>query len=623
MEQFAKLGPDTVRVLSWSPEGIEVGVEKSLAGQLYPGIQRGTVVEFEFARGSIVLKGFLTYAEEKALGDSKYLVFSFKAEERIPYVFELLKEDLQAIPGQQAEKSFGFNAFSLSNGKLSMDKGSLGIDGAVRFSNGMVLRLEDPSVRLVPSEDPLETGRINEMLLGGRIGGISVIVGEEGSIQAFHGGSYLPAVVMANPLGLQLGLLAKPSGEILIISSGSLLGRGIQDLGLLNVVYPNGETSTVFYTGGDLQIPALSYSSGAFVSVQVIETKVIWTSIGQKEFYGQVLSTEQLAESVLGKDFAKELVKTLLLSGLTDTQALDIATGLVKNVEWLKGVSEEKRVELVKKIAEYVKKGETAEEAIERVKKESEQYFKDVENAIYVFCDTITDAQLAAEVRDFLKHVLSTMGPDAARWLLNLLSNIYYGTSKSGGNANGKLRSVVEKFFMYPESKMHGCALASTKIAQLMKLEESALMELLEEYFREISERTTTFELEGKRITLTKGSQATLYSGEFEKIGPGAYKIVISWKWDEGEKGTVEGTMSFSITRSTKSDYITIPARVGDDILDSIKNAIKEATGDEKVEVNNAKVSITRWSSTILSGSSRRYSRGRGLRSSSTPIATR
>ncbi|MEM3958595.1 MAG: hypothetical protein QXO47_10400, partial [Thermoproteota archaeon] len=179
-EQLSKLGPDTVRVLSFGSEGVEVGVEKNLASQLYPGIQKGTIVEFEFAKGSIVLKGLLTYAEERALGDTKYLVFTFKAEERIPYVFELLKEDLQAIPGKQVEKTFGFNTFSLSNGKLTLDKGTLSMDGAVRLSDGMILRIDDPSIRLMPSQDALDTGVINRIVFQGRISGTSIVVDEEG-----------------------------------------------------------------------------------------------------------------------------------------------------------------------------------------------------------------------------------------------------------------------------------------------------------------------------------------------------------------------------------------------------------------------------------------------------------
>ncbi|MBO3810294.1 MAG: hypothetical protein FGF50_11980, partial [Candidatus Brockarchaeota archaeon] len=46
--QLAKLGPDVVRIFGFSTDGIEVGIEKNLAGQLYPGIQKGSVVEFEF-----------------------------------------------------------------------------------------------------------------------------------------------------------------------------------------------------------------------------------------------------------------------------------------------------------------------------------------------------------------------------------------------------------------------------------------------------------------------------------------------------------------------------------------------------------------------------------------------
>lgn len=180
-----------------------------------------------------------------------------------------------------------------------MDKGVLSIDGSVRLGDGMVLRLEDPGVRLVSSENPLETGRINEMLMGGRVGGTDVIVGGEGGVQAFYGGSYLPAVVTASPLGLQLGLLAKPSGGTLTISTESLLTKDIQDPGLLSITYPSGETSTVLYTRGSLQLPTLSYSSGAFVGVQAVETKVVWTGIDKKNFYGQVLSTSQLLEEIL------------------------------------------------------------------------------------------------------------------------------------------------------------------------------------------------------------------------------------------------------------------------------------------------------------------------------------
>ncbi|MEM3956776.1 MAG: hypothetical protein QXO47_00990 [Thermoproteota archaeon] len=499
-KQLSKLEPDLVRIFSWSPDGIEVGVEKGLAGQLYPSIQKGSVVEFEFARGSVVLKGLLTYAEERTFGESKYLVFAFKAEEHIPAIFDLLKEDLQAIPGQQAEKTFGFNAFSFSNGKLTLDKGRLSMDGSVRFSDGMVLRLENPGVKLVPSENPLETGMINKMLFQGSIGGTSVTIGEEGSVAAFQGGAYLPAVVTASSLGLQLGLLAKPSGEALTIPRESLAVNGIQDLSLLNVVYPNGETSTLIYTGGSLQIPTLSYSSGAFVGVQAVETRIAWTSINEREFYGQIASISEILGNALGRAFAEELVKTLLLSGLTDSQALDVANELVRNLDWLKAFSNERRIDIVKRIAEYVKRGDTAEEARKKVEREGEEFVKGVELEITGFCSSIPDAQLANEIEDLLRHVLNTLGPDATKWLLGLLRDVYYGTlTQSQGNrelANTKLRSVVEKVFEYPESKMHSCRLASTKVSQLMKLEEAILKKTLEEALSSESGEIVVGELE-------------------------------------------------------------------------------------------------------------------------------
>ncbi|MBO3810212.1 MAG: hypothetical protein FGF50_11565, partial [Candidatus Brockarchaeota archaeon] len=459
--QLSKLGPDTVRILSFSSNGIEVGVEKGLAGKLYPGIQKGSVVEFSFARGSVVLKGLLTYAEERALGEPKYLVFSFKAEERIPAIFELFKEDLQVIPGQQVQKDFGFNAFTLSNGKLSMDKGSLSMSGEVRFSDGMTLRMDNPGVMLVPTENPLEMGSINRMLLTGGIGGTSVIVSEDGAVQAFHGGSYLPAVVTADALGLQLGLLAKPSGGTLTITGESLLARGIQEPGLLSITYPSGESWTVIYTGGSLQAPLLTYPSGAFVGVQEVETKVVWTSFKRDELYTQIASVSEILSGILGGGFAEELVKTLLLNGLTDSQTLDIANELVRSVEWLKMLSANKRIDAVRRITDYVKKGDSAEEARKKVEKESEEFVKNVELEISSFCNSISDTTLANEVDDLLRHVLKTLGPDAARWLLDLLKRI----RSEAGNAG--LKIAVEKAFKYPESKEQGCALASEIVSRL------------------------------------------------------------------------------------------------------------------------------------------------------------
>jgi len=558
LEQLAKLGPDVARILSISNEGIEVGVEKSLGVKLYPSIQKGTVVGFKFARGNVVIEGMLAYAGEKNVGEGSYLVFAFKAEQHTSAIFELLKEDLQSIkvvPGQQVEKSFGFNAFRLSEGKLSMDRGILSMDGSMRFGDGTVLRLEDPSVMLVPNENPLETGELNRMLLGGRIGGTNVIVGEDGIAKAFYGGSYLPAVVSASSLGLQLGLLAKPSGETLTITGADLAQRGIADLGLLNVFYPNGETSTVIYTGKDLQVPLFSYSSGAFVGIQAVETRVVWTSVDKRAFYEQVKSVSELLGGILGSDFKEGLLKSILLNGLTDSQALDVVNTLAKNVEWLKTVSGERRIELVRKITDYVKKGETAEEAVERAKRESEEYVKSVENEIMAFCSSISvyNAQLANEVSDLLNHVKGTpgLGPDAAKWLLDVLRDAYFKALTSTGSrevAEAELKRVVEEKFRYPESKEVNCRLATTIVKELME-----------------AQRSFEFKEEPHKVTLKKGKDVAMTLGKGNEVKPGTYVVRVYWEYD-GKSGV----MRFLIVKDVESARIDIPEEQVDRILNQI-----------------------------------------------------
>jgi len=558
LNQLSKLGPDVARILSISNERIEVGVEKSLAGKLYPSIQKGAIVEFEFARGNVAIEGMLAYVGEKTVGEGSYLVFAFKAEQHTSAIFELLKEDLQSIkvvPGQQVEKSFGFNAFRFSDGKLSMDRGTLGMDGSMRFSDGMVLRLEDPSVMLVPNENPLETGELNRMLLGGRIGGTNVIVGEDGIAKAFYGGSYLPAVVSASSLGLQLGLLAKPSGETLMITQADLAQRGIADLGLLNVFYPNGETSTVIFTGKDLQAPLFSYSSGAFVGIQAVETRVVWTSVDKRAFYEQITSVSELLGSILGSDFKEELLKSILLNGLTDSQALDVVNTLAKNVEWLKTVSGERRTELVRKITDYVKKGETAEEAAERARKESEEFAKSVEDEITAFCSSISvyNAQLANEAQDLLKHVQNTpdLGPDAAKWLLDALKDTYSRTYASTGSrevAEAELKRVVEEEFRYPESKEVNCRLAKTIVKELME-----------------AQRSFEFKEKPHKVTLKRGGPSLLNLGESNRVKPGTYVVRVYWEY-----GGKSGVAEFSIVKDVESDVINIPKDEVERVLDQI-----------------------------------------------------
>ncbi|MGB9717637.1 MAG: hypothetical protein ACPL4E_04255 [Thermoproteota archaeon] len=171
--------------------------------------------------------------------------------------------------------------------------------------------------------------------------------------------------------------------------------------------------------------------------------------------------------------FKEELVKTILLNSLTDAQALDVVNTLAKNVEWLKALSSRSRVEAARKITDYVKGGETCEEAIEKVKREGEEYVKNVENEITEFCSSISiyDAQLAKQVLELINCVKKNLGYDAAKWLLDVLKRVYTEALASNmGNretASTKLRSVVEKAFKYPESIIQGCALASATVSEL------------------------------------------------------------------------------------------------------------------------------------------------------------
>ncbi|MEM3026364.1 MAG: hypothetical protein QXP19_02495, partial [Thermoproteota archaeon] len=574
LEQLKLQGPDVARIFSWSPEGIEVGVEKGLASKLYPSIQRGVAVEFEFARGDIVFKGFLTYVDDRALDAGEYLVFSLKAGQYSSAVFELLKEDLQVVPGKLPQKAFGFNAFSLSGETLTPDKGSLSMDGSVRLGNGMVLHLDNPGVSLLPSENPLETGEMNRMLLTGGIGGTGVIVSEEGAVKALHQGNYLPAAVTAGALGLELGVLANPSGGELIIPRDSIAAKGIQGFSLLNVAYPGGETYTALYTGGDLQIPLSNYPQGAFVALQPVRVKVVSTIVDRSTLFNQIASVTDIVREILGEKTGEELLKNLLLSDLKDTQALDIANELVRNLEWLKTLSGQKRMELVRSITEYVRRGETAEEAIERVKRESEEYVKNLEKETIEFYNSISDTQLANEVLDLVKHIQERLGPEAARWLLDVLKRVYgEAFASTQGNreyANTKLRSVVENAFKYPESVTQGCALSSAVVTELM---EKSVEEAWETLNRVVNypEGLTI------KVRLLKGATnetRTIYIPKktmHDYLGAEGCIIVI-----EGKGRTIYRKYNPSISEATRGYRFEVPSWVGQ--------------VDEEVEINIRKL---------------------------------
>ncbi|MEM2703251.1 MAG: hypothetical protein QXR45_08830, partial [Candidatus Bathyarchaeia archaeon] len=170
-------------------------------------------------------------------------------------------------------------------------------------------------------------------------------------------------------------------------------------------------------------------------------------------------------------------VETVLQSGLTDAQALDIVNTLVRNVEWLKTLMGSSRVEAVRRITDYVRKGDTAEQAREKVERESDEYVKNLWIQINSFLQNIGDSELAGKVVRLLECVSGNLidEPNATSWLLGFLVSI----RAQGGNA--MLRSVVENLFKYEESVTQGCAVASSVVRELMRLDRKKLLSLLGE----------------------------------------------------------------------------------------------------------------------------------------------
>jgi hypothetical protein len=213
------------------------------------------------------------------------------------------------------------------------------------------------------------------------------------------------------------------------------------------------------------------------------------------------------------------------------------------------------RIELVRKITDYVKKGETAEEAVERAKKESEEFAKSVEDEIAAFCSSISvyNAQLANEVKDLLKHVQNTpdLGPDAAKWLLDALKDTYSRTYASTGSreaAEAELKRVVEEEFRYPESKEVNCRLATTIVKELME-----------------AQRSFEFKEEPHKVTLRRGGPSLLNLGESNKVKPGTYVVRVYWEY-----GGKSGVAEFPIVKDVESDQINIPKDEVERTLDQI-----------------------------------------------------
>ncbi|MEM2100540.1 MAG: hypothetical protein QXP45_04305 [Thermoproteota archaeon] len=198
---------------------------------------------------------------------------------------------------------------------------------------------------------------------------VNIIVSEKGNIFGEYYGEYLPAAIYETPSGLGVGILALPSGGNLTLTQESLVARGFYDPCLLAIAYPSGEKYVTPYVGGALQIPLFSYASGAFVAVQTIPTRIALTgSIDVKKLLTQVLDAKVLFEKELGTQLTQELLKNVLLNGFTDTQVLDIVNTIVKELQWLKVIDEEKRSEAIQGIMDGVNGGKTASEVIESLK---------------------------------------------------------------------------------------------------------------------------------------------------------------------------------------------------------------------------------------------------------------
>jgi len=475
-----KLGAEGSIILrTLTGDRLEIMVEKSIGDKLFKDIKEGQYAWFRLVGENGEVSVDLPFKEIVLNhGDLKHYYLFSLIDDRLGEVMgRLLGEVKVALDFAPPLRDMDLSFYGLSGwSDGSVGPGGIKIGGRTYYSQGL-------TQELVWSSDIGYSGvELNKMVLSASIGGQRVLFVEGTAPLAAYGGSYLPAVILEEKSGLRVGELALPSGDSLLLSEASLARTGVQE-GLVEIIYPNKEAYLGIYTGGSLQAPLFSYSSGAFVGIQAVETRIVWTSIGRKEFYTQVASVSELLGSMFGGGFKQELLETVLLNGLTDTQALDVVNTLAKNVEWLKTLSSRGRTELVRRITDYVAKGETAEEAIERAKKESEEYVKSLELETILFYNSISDTGLANEVLSLIRHIQDRLGPEAARWLLTVLQRVYAealkSTMGSRDYANSRLRGVVENAFRYPESVTQGCALSSAVVIELKAMEDQEAWETL------------------------------------------------------------------------------------------------------------------------------------------------
>jgi len=521
-----KLGAEgSIFLRTLTGDRLEIMVEKSVGDKLFKDIGEGQYAWFRLVGENGEVSVGLPFKEVVLnAGDWRnYYLFSLADDHLGEATRMLLGEVKVALDFAPPPSDIGFLYYGSSGwGYGNAGLGGIKTDGGTYCSQGL-------QQELVWSSDIGYSGvELNKMVLSTSIKGQRVLFVEGTAPLVAYGGSYLPAVILEEKSGLRVGELALPSGDSLLLSETSLAKMGVQE-GLVEIIYPNRETYIGIYTGGSFQAPLFSYSSGAFVGIQAVETRIVWTSMGQREFYAQVASVSELLGSMFGRGFKEELVETVLLNGLTDAQALDVVNTLARNVEWLKTLSSRGRTELVRRITDYVAKGETAEEAIERARKESEEFVKSLELETLEFYNSISDAQLANEVLSLIRHIQERLGAEAARWLLTVLQRVYAEALKSTMGdrefASNRLRSVVEEAFKYPESIAQGCALSSAIVKELMQTGTDLLTP------KHFSEGVSVWS--GGYIRIEKKIEPGLYWIIAKENG----KILATWTWR-----TVEGS---------------------------------------------------------------------------------
>ncbi|MEM2436760.1 MAG: hypothetical protein QXN75_02150 [Thermoproteota archaeon] len=277
-------------------------MDKDAGGRLFQGIQKGQYARFRLVGEGGEASLTVPYRETVLMVDRgfrEYYLFSL-GDSRIGALSTL--GELKIVP--ELAPPLGDVGFPYY-GSSGWGWGSAGM-GGIRTAGGTYCPQGLKQELVWRSDIGYGGSELNKLALSASIQGQRVLFIEGVTPLVAYGGSYLPAVIIEEEPGLRVGELALPSGGSLTISQSSMTRLGVQT-GLVNIIYPKGEVYTAIYTGKDLQIPLLSYSSGAFVGVQAVETRIAWTgSINKREFYSQIASVSSLIENIIGRDFARE-----------------------------------------------------------------------------------------------------------------------------------------------------------------------------------------------------------------------------------------------------------------------------------------------------------------------------